>query len=104
MKKVIGLAIVSSVFLATGCATNGTSSALSGGGSYQLTNTVTKKDGSVSTCSVKITSARDISNGNLEIGKDCALRSSVDSTAGGNAAMKAVSKALSLVPMPIPGK
>lgn len=72
----------------TGCAISPYGSAASGGANYTYSKT---PDG----CSITINSAREVSGAALEIGNDCSVSVTADSTSGSRA-IEVINKALEL--------
>ena len=85
IKKIILFVVL---FATTGCASSPFGNVASGGASYTYQHV--KGDES---CSVQVTSARDVAGGVLDIGKDCTVKTSA-STAGGASEAMGIIKAL----------
>ena len=85
--------LVGLIFLLSGCAISDFGRASTGGAVYHYSSV--KSDGS--SCSLKITSARVVSGGNIKIDKDCQLESEADDAGGAKEALNKISEIITTV-------
>ena len=84
MKYLVAVAI----FLLPGCAVSDFGRASSGGAVYEYVNI--KADGS--SCTLRITSARNVTGGDIQIGENCELISKADDAGGAVNALQEISE------------
>lgn len=80
------LALVGVLALLAGCASSSLGKASSGGAVYEYIRD--NPDGS--SCSLRITSARNVTGGDIEIGPNCELKSRADDAGGAMEALEAI--------------
>ena len=99
MKRVYAISslfILSFSAILSGCATSDMGSAKSGGAIYEYQHQ--GKDGS--SCSIKITSAREVGKGQVKIAKDCSMSTDVDQLGGVDGAYQLIKSLADKIPTP----
>lgn len=98
MKKLLVFLAILAALALTGCATGPLGGqATSGGAAYTYDKQV-GADG-VASCTVTVTSARDVAAGDLEIGEGCTLRATAERAGGADAAMGVVGELVRRLPV-----
>ena len=91
MNILIKMLIVAMVVTMSGCAMSPFGKVTSGGATYMYSK---NKEG----CTVQITSAREVSEGSIKIGKDCELKTEASALTGNDGLLKIMGGLINRLP------